>query len=344
MSVIDRLVYSRAAGAAVLGPIARWGHRRHLATGETPRAGYRAMRKLYGSADAGQFASLAALGAAEHQPLVLPADPAGLAHGVVDELVASLRTDGFVVMPGRLPEPLCADLEAVARAATCRLVDPIEQAGAGGPAPATAVFDPDAPLAVRYEVPEEDAIGCAAAQQIVADASLLAVAQEYLGSAPVQDLVAMWWSAAVGAGASSAAAQQFHFDLDRLRFLKFFVFLTDVDEQTGPHVYARGSHVDKPAALRHDGRHGDAEVEAAYPGAVTTISGSRGTMFLADTIGLHKGLDLQAGHRLVFQTEWATSLFGAPFNRPVLRGAGEELAEAVRQHPWTYQRFELRPV
>ena len=178
-----------------------------------------------------------------------------------------------------------------------------------------------------------------AAQRLLADESLLVVAQRYLGAAPVQDLVAMWWSAATGEPASSAAAQLFHHDLDRLRFLKFFVFLTDVDERTGPHVYARGSHRSKPRSLRLDGRHSDAEVEAAYPGACEVIAGPRGTMFLADTIGMHKGLALLEGHRLVFQIEWSTSLFGAPFTRPRLADPGPELAAAMARFPRTYRRF-----
>jgi hypothetical protein len=153
----------------------------------------------------------------------------------------------------------------------------------------------------------------------------------------------MWWSAALGRGASSAAAQQFHFDLDRLRFVKLFVYLSDVDERTGPHVYVRGSHRLKPAHLRRDGRHADEVVEQAYPGRAEPITGDRGSMFLADTLGLHKGLELVDGHRLVFQLEWATSLFGAPFTRPSITHAVPGLVRQAAAHPWAYQRFDLGP-
>ena len=224
----------------------------------------------------------------------------------------------------------------MARAASCHLVDPLDEG-----APGRARFDEHAPLAVRYEVPEEDAMASPAAQRVVADESLLAVAQAYLGAAPVQDLVTMWWSVAAGGPASSAAAQQFHFDLDRLRFVKVFVLLTDVDDDTGPHVYVTGSHRSTPQHLRRDGRHADAEVEAAFPGAARHITGPRGTVFLADTSGLHKGLALRRGHRLVFQTEYATSLFGAPWACPAVASPTPELRSVVDRHPRAFRRLRL---
>jgi hypothetical protein len=327
------LVYSDAVGRFGLAPVARWGYRRHRAGHPTPRAAYRAMRKLYGGPTTAPFDALAAEAATEHPLLDLGPHPAGLVEGRIDELVAALRADGFVRLPGRLPEADCADLEAAASAATCRLTSPTTEAE-------RAPFDPDRPIAVRYDLDERDVAASEAAQRIVTDASLLALAQRYLGAAPIIDLLAMWWSAAVGGGASSAAAQQFHFDLDRLRFLKLFVYLTDVDLQNGPHVYVRGSQGAKPAALRHDGRHGDAEVEAAFPGRSEVITGPRGSMFLADTLGLHKGRDLAAGHRLVFQVEWASSLFGAPFARVPVSWCDPAAAEVVAAHPWAFQRFD----
>lgn len=337
MSRLDRVASSALGARLLTGPIARWGYRRHRRDDETPRVAYQAMRKLYGAPTTDGFDDLIALAAVEDPLLELPDDPTGVVAGQVDALVATLEREGFALVGGRLDEAVCAELDAGARAATCRLTDADDGSASGR-------FDPARPMAVRYDLLEDDAVAIPAAQRLLADESLLAVAQRYLGAAPVQDLVAMWWSAATGRPASSAAAQLFHHDLDRLRFLKFFVFLTDVDERNGPHVYARGSHRSKPRALRLDGRHADAEVEAAYPGACEVIAGPRGTMFLADTIGMHKGLALLEGHRLVFQLEWSTSLFGAPFTRPRLDDPGPELAAALARYPRTYRRFRTGAV
>lgn len=331
-SRLDGLVYSEAAGRFALLPLVRAGQRRFLRSGTTPRWAYAAMRKLYGNADPQLFARLVE-GGAEVAPCA-SSDAVGVSAGLVVETVAQLRTNGYAVLPRRLDAAACDDLERAARNAVCDLV--------GGPASGTRrPFDEAAPVATRYDVREEDILVSPAAQRLVADPTLFEIASGYLGCTPVQDLVAMWWSAAVGEGASAAAAQQFHFDLDRLAFLKVFVYLTDVDDDTGPHEFVRGSHRSTPTELRLDRRHSDAAVERWYRGERVSIAGPRGTIFLADTRGLHKGRHLRGGHRLVFQTEYAVSLFGAPFTRPVVRHASPELLRMTNEHPQSFQRFVI---
>jgi hypothetical protein len=56
---------------------------------------------------------------------------------------------------------------------------------------------------------------------------------------------------------------------------------------------------------------------------------------------MHKGLALERGHRLVFQTEYATSLFGAPFTRPTVADPIPELAGLAARHPRTFARFRF---
>ena len=70
-----------------------------------------------------------------------------------------------------------------------------------------------------------------------------------------------------------------------------------------------------------------------------SITGPRGTVFLADTRGLHRGLRVESGHRLVFQMEYASSLFGAPTTRSVVTPSVPELADALAQHPRVYRRL-----
>ena len=77
---------------------------------------------------------------------------------------------------------------------------------------------------------------------------------------PLHHVVERAWK-----GASSEAAQLFHFDMDRIRFLKVFIYLTDVGTENGPHVYVRGSHRSKPPAFFRDRRFSDAEVKRAFP-------------------------------------------------------------------------------
>ena len=143
---------------------------------------------------------------AEHeQPQLDFAEPvSGLVAAGHDDILATLRRDGFAVLPDLLPARMCDDIEHTAKEAMCSLSGSTEQGR----------FRPAAPRSRRYDVPEEDLLGCAAVQVLLADVSVLKLAQEYLGASPVQDLVAAWWSAP-GGGSASAAAQMYHFDLDR---------------------------------------------------------------------------------------------------------------------------------
>jgi hypothetical protein len=325
----ERLVASRAGSRAVLDPLLSWGWHRYEANGTTPALAYRAMRTAFLAPETA-FARLE--DRAEHErPKLEFAEPvSGLVAAAYDDILATLKRDGFAVLPDLLPAALCDDIEQTARESMCTLSGSTEQGR----------FDPAAPRSRRYDIPEEDLLACAGVQGLLADVSVLKLAQDYLGASPVQDLVAAWWSAP-GGGSASAAAQMYHFDLDRPRFLKLFVYLTDVDSQTGPHAYVRGTHRDLPAAFREDRRYADDEVGKRFESDVTRIPGPRGTVFIADTRGLHKGEPVISGHRLVFQVELSSSLFGQTYSRPVLRDLVPALADAVRTYPSVYRRFTV---
>jgi Phytanoyl-CoA dioxygenase (PhyH) len=326
------LATTRPVGRLVLAPLAKAGYRRYRRTDSTPHSSYLAMRKLF-AADPKAFAALVADAQHEHALLEGLRADSGIAAGAIGVLVDTLRRDGIAVFPTPLPPDDCAALEHVARSHECRLT------GAVAAAPARARFDEVHPMAVRFDLDEHDIVSSSIVQQLIADESLLALAQSYLGAPPLQDMVAMWWSAAVSGSASSEAAQCYHFDLDRLRFLKVFVYLTDVDASTGPHEYVRGSHRDLPSAFRLDRRYGDDEVLATMADGVVSVTGPRGTMFAADTRGLHKGVPLVRGHRLIFQLEFTTSFFGQDVNRVRLKQPTPALADVLRRYPSSYRRF-----
>ena len=325
----ERLIVSRAGSRAVLDPLLSWGWHRYEADGTTPALAYRAMRTAFLAPETA-FARIEERAEHERPRLDLAGPATGLVASGHDDILATLRRDGFAVLPDLLPAAECDDIEGTAKEAVCTLSGSTEQAR----------FDPGAPRSRRYDVPEEDLLACPAVQGLLADVSVLKLAQEYLGASPVQDLVAAWWSAP-GGGSASAAAQMYHFDLDRPRFLKLFVYLTDVDSETGPHAYVRGTHRDLPAAFREDRRYDDDEVARSFGADIARIPGPRGTVFIADTRGLHKGEPVISGHRLVFQVELSSSLFGQTYTRPVLRDPVPALADAMRRYPSVYRRFTV---
>ena len=127
----------------------------------------------------------------------------------------------------------------------------------------------------------------------------------------------MWWSTTFNKKADSAAAQEYHYDLDGLKWLKFFIYLTDVDYDTGPHVYIPQTH--KPFKkkykhmLRGYQRISDEEIMQNY-NKVEKIIGNSGTMIIGDTNCFHKGQVPKKNNRLIFEFQYSNSLFGPAIN------------------------------
>ena len=170
------------------------------------------------------------------------------------------------------------------------------------------------PKTVRFDVDSQKLLQNNLVQEFICDPTILSIAQDYLGSAPVFDFIAMWWHTQSNTP-DKEAAQYFHFDMDRLRWIKFFFYVTDVTAESGPHVFVPESHRDfgLPFKLRKNGfaRLTDDEVALSFPASTwKTFTGSAGSMIVEDTRGLHKGKHVIAGDRLVFQLQFSTSTFG----------------------------------
>lgn len=133
---------------------------------------------------------------------------------------------------------------------------------------------------------------------------MLAAASSYLGCKPTIGYLASWWSFATGKGAQHA--ENFHRDVDDWRFLKLFIYITDVNQTNGPHVYVLNSSADpKLIELR---RLDDDEVSQAFGQEnILTLTGKAGDAFIEDTYGIHKGLPVIDGSRLIFQVVYSMS-------------------------------------
>ncbi len=128
------------------------------------------------------------------------------------------------------------------------------------------------------------------------------------------DILAAWWTFPVGGGPESVSAQLYHFDLDRVKWLKVFVYLTDVDRESGPHVYVRGSHNSVGRKIWRDGRYSDEEVfSVCAPQDEVQFTGPRGTVIIEDTLGFHKGAPAISGHRFIFEFQLSLNRFGYPY-------------------------------
>jgi len=201
------------------------------------------------------------------------------------------------------------------------------------------------PAAVRYDFEPEVVINNPDVQSLMADASILSVAQNYLGSLPIADVTSMWWHTAYSDQPDEDAAQLFHFDMDRIRWLKIFIYLTDVKSENGPHCFIEGSHRTGgiPSTLLSKGyaRISDEEALQHYPAEkILEFRAPAGTIILEDTRGLHKGMVVRSGDRLMLQLQFSNSLFGATYPRSRFQGPlSADLAQRVRDHRSIYTNY-----
>lgn len=256
---------------------------------------------------------------------------------IVAPVINAIKDEGFAILPVRLPKERVDRLVEFAKTTPARL--------SGGANAGQAIFDPSKPANARiYDFTFEQCYHNADVQDVMADPLLMSIAGQYLGVSPIIDGLSMWWSAVCQTGNPGDAAQLYHFDMDRPRWLKLFVYLTDVDETGGPHVYVRRSHRNfnaKAVKLLSRGyvRIPDSDIVDAFGAdAVQRICAPAGTIFVADTVGFHKGLPPTQKPRLLLELSYATSLFGAetlhatapPQMTPAMRRARELWPQAFR--------------
>lgn len=131
---------------------------------------------------------------------------------------------------------------------------------------------------------------------------ILEIVAAFLGCKPTIGYMATWWSYPTELGAQQA--ENFHRDVDDFRFVKLFMYLTDVGEENGPHKYVL--HSAQSNALSQIRRFEDDEVADVFGGQnIVTMTAKAGEMFLENTYGIHKGQPVKDGRRLLFQVVYS---------------------------------------
>lgn len=262
----------------------------------------------------------------------------------LNEIAASLRDKGYVVFENSLPPEMCERLMAFAMStrANIRKMDHEEQRSELR----QEYYVSTHPVAVRYDYPVDQLIGNQDVQDLLADASLLRLAGKYLRARPMADVLSMWWHTNYKAQPDSEAAQFYHFDMDRIKWLKIFIYLTDVGLADGPHSFIEGSHatggIPRKFLKRGYARLDDADVLAYYGSErQITFKAPKGTIIVEDTRGLHKGNMVSENPRLILQLQFSNSLFGA--NQPKAAFTDIKspiLVDMLQQAPDLYRSFQ----
>jgi len=145
-------------------------------------------------------------------------------------------------------------------------------------------------------------VACPGLMEIVNSPEVLRIVSAYIGCKPTLSSLGVRWSFPSAHGV--AGYQNFHRDIDDWRFLKLFVYLTDVDEGSGPHSYVHGSHRQGFAWRASVYTHSEVEAEFGRD-RIETVTGPRGATFMADTVGVHRGGVVTHKPRLILQAQYS---------------------------------------
>jgi hypothetical protein len=241
-------------------------------------------------------------------------DPVADSRGL-EFVLSELRTKGFCVLDAKIP---AAMLESM-------LQFSFKQESMMRNDRQFEIYQRGNPKSVRYDFPVPSLLRSTIFNDLVTSQFALKIAESYLGCRPWLDVLSMWWHTDFSKEPDSEAAQLYHFDMDRPKWLKIFVYLTDVTIESGPHCFVEGSHKSGaiPRALLRRGyaRIEDKEVYEAFgQHKERKFIAPAGTVIIEDTRGLHKGLHVQSGDRLIFQIQFSNSKFGA--NYPAVKKSG----------------------
>ena len=198
--------------------------------------------------------------------------------------------------------------------------------------------------AVMYELPKNKVLMNKKICNIIFSKKILSICQEYFDSEPIFDHASLSISTSYSKSPDSKAAQLFHFDLDRPKWLKFLIYITDVSFENGPHVFVEGTHkdkgIEKSLLSRGYERLNDEIIKEIYNDSVKTFNKKKGTLIVEDTRGLHKGDIVKSGYRCLLNIQFNSSNYGTKIVKQVIPEENIN-KEFFNNNRYIYQNLEL---
>lgn len=225
----------------------------------------------------------------------LPASPQ-LGPSDVSRVVERLRQDGYNILPKGLT---AADVDAITDFAFTT------PALSGDMNERVAITRGNIPTgAPRFSWWTHDLARLPAIQRLIADGPYCQIAQDYLGCRPTLVHISLFLDVPYE---GKYGAYSYHYDNDGPGFLKYFIFLTDVEIGTGAHYFVAGSHArTKPSAFARAALYEEGPLLASYGrDKEIVMRGPAGTVLAEDTAGFHRGSTIERNYRLMMQFEFS---------------------------------------
>lgn len=159
--------------------------------------------------------------------------------------------------------------------------------------------------------PRTTILNCPHLLELCNDPLVINLIGSHLGCVPTLSGINLFWTFATSEPGNVSV---FHRDQNGFGSVSIYVFLTEVDLDSGPHQYVRGSadyetcrvvmneELNKPVELDQFFSPPWASdlVDDVFGQRVTTVTGPSGTTFLTDGYGLHRGVLPNKQDRLLF--------------------------------------------
>lgn len=258
----------------------------------------------------------------------------------INDVVSQIRNSGYCVLKTKLSNEIVSELISIASTINCT------PSGDNVNYLNESTYPRNNTQAPTYRFKQSDLIKQPIIQKLFCEPNFLLIASSYFHAPPILDLVAMWWSTAFSKKADSGSAQMYHFDMDRIYWLKVFIYLTDVTTNSGAHCYISKSHRpgQKPKEVRKKGysRITDEDLKKYYSqDCFKEICGGAGTIIIGDTMAYHKGKPLINSDRLLLEFEYTNSLFGAEVNFDNIKNLTQETQKKYYKYPKCFQLFKI---
>ena len=214
----------------------------------------------------------------------------------VSRVVERLRQDGYNILPKGLTP---ADIDAITDFA---FTTPALTGDMNKP---VAISRDNIPKGEpRFSWWTHDLARLRAVQRLIADGPYCQIAQEYLGCRPTLAHISLFLDVPYE---GKYGAYSYHYDNDGPGFLKYFIFLTDVEIGTGAHYFVAGSHTrSKPSAFARATLYEEEPLLASYGRDKEIIMrGPAGMVLAEDTAGFHRGSTIEHKYRLMMQFEFS---------------------------------------
>lgn len=242
--------------------------------------------------------------AAGREPRAEPALPSVFAD--VDETVVleELKREGVHQGP-RLPDRIVGEIRSFALATPC-YAGTTRDVSFLPDRHGEAERERGRPILVGHYL--DHVSDCPAIEALSRDPRLRRIAAGYLGRPPVLVATRLWWSfpsrPESEADLHHASQERLHFDLDDWGQIKFFFYLTDVDDRAGPHVYLRRSHATR--RLMHQfspfvGFSSETVLRCYGRENLSVLTGPAGTGIVEDPFGFHTGTLARECRRLILE-------------------------------------------